>query len=237
MRAAGKLASQLLDYIEPFVVPGVSTLKLNDLCHAYTVDHGATSAPLNYKGFPKSICTSVNHVVCHGIPSENKILQNKDIINIDVTPILNGWHGDTSRTFFVGKAGIKAKRLVEFTYEAMMIGIEQIRPGNHIGDIGHAIQTAAEAKGYGVVRDYSGHGIGQIFHTTPNVLHYGEPGTGDLIEPGMFFTVEPMINTGKAPTKTLDDGWTVVTKDRSLSAQFEHTIVVTDDGYEILTVS
>lgn len=237
MQAAGKLAAQILDYIEPFIVPGVSTLELNDLCHAFTIEHGATSAPLNYRGFPKSICTSVNHVVCHGVPSEKKILKKRDIINIDVTPILNGWHGDTSRTFFVGKPSIKAKKLVEFTYEALMLGIEQVRPGNHVGDIGHAIQLAAEAKGYGIVEDYSGHGIGQIFHTEPNILHFGEAGTGDVFKPGMFFTIEPMINVGKAPTKTLADGWTVVTKDKSLSAQFEHTIVVTDDGYEILTIS
>lgn len=236
MRLAGKLAAETLDYITPHVKPGVTTEQLNTLCHNFITDHGAIPAPLNYKGFPKSICTSINHVICHGIPGEKK-LKTGDIINIDVTVILNGWYGDSSRMFYAGQPSIKAKRLVETTYHAMMLGIEQVKPGNTLGDIGHAIQTYAEAQGYSVVRDYCGHGIGQIFHGEPNVMHFGKPNTGIILEEGMFFTIEPMINTGNYQTKLLKDKWTVVTRDRSLSAQFEHTLGVTKDGYEIFTLS
>ncbi len=236
MRKAGKLAAQTLDYIAPYVKPGVSTEELDKLCHDFIIKHQAIPAPLNYKGFPKSICTSVNHVICHGIPG-NKKLKNGDIINIDVTVIVDGWHGDTSRMYFVGEPPIKAKKLVDVTYHAMLAGIEQVKPGNSLGDIGAAIQNIAEAEGYSVVRDFCGHGIGQTFHDAPNVLHYGTAGEGDILKEGMFFTIEPMINIGKYHTKTLSDGWTVVTKDKSLSAQFEHTIGVTKDGYEIFTLS
>jgi methionyl aminopeptidase len=237
MRKAGRLAAEVLDFITPHVQPGVATEELDKLCHDYIVGHGAIPAPLNYKGFPKSICTSINHVVCHGIPSEKK-LEEGDIVNIDVTVILDGWHGDTSRMYFAGeKIPLKAKLLVDATYEAMMRGIEAVRPGATLGDIGHAIQTYAEGKRFSVVRDFCGHGIGKVFHTPPSVLHYGEAGAGPQLKPGMFFTIEPMINAGKWQTKILDDGWTAVTKDRSLSAQFEHTLAVTDTGYEIFTLS
>jgi methionyl aminopeptidase len=237
MRKAGKLAAQTLDYIEPFVQPGITTDALNTLCHNFVNDHGAISAPLNYRGFPKSICTSVNHVVCHGIPSDKK-LQEGDIINIDVTPILDGWYGDSNRTFPVGKISIKAKRLMDTTYECLMRGIEVVKPGATLGDIGHAIQTLAENRGYSVVREFCGHGIGRIFHDPHiTVLHYGQPGHGLRLEEGMFFTIEPMINAGKAGVMVLNDGWTAITKDRSLSAQFEHTLGVTKDGFEIFTVS
>ena len=197
---------------------------------------GAIPAPLNYKGFPKSICTSVNHVVCHGIPG-NKILNNGDIINIDITVILNGWHGDTSRMFIIGKESIKSKKLVEVTYQSMWEGIKKVKPGNTLGDIGHAIQKYAESYGYSVVKDFCGHGIGQVFHCAPNILHYGELGKGMKLKEGMFFTIEPMINIGKADIKILDDGWTAVTKDKKLSAQYEHTIGVTKNGYEVFTIS
>ena len=237
MRVAGKLASEVLDMIEEHVKPGVTTNYLNDLCHDMIISRGAIPAPLNYHGFPKSVCTSVNHVICHGIPDDRK-LKDGDIVNIDVTVIVDGWHGDTNRTFFCGKPSIMAKRLTQVTYDAMMLGIDQIKPGATLGDIGHAIQKHAESFGYSVVRDYCGHGIGRVFHDEPNVLHFGKKGTGLVLEEGMFFTVEPMVNVGK-PDTILDqkDGWTVRTRDKSLSAQFEHTIGVTSDGFEIFTIS
>ena len=234
MRKAGKLASDVLDFITPSVKEGISTLQLDTLCHEFIIKNNAIPAPLNYKGFPKSICTSVNHVICHGIPGK-KILKNGDIINIDITVILDGWHGDTSRMFIVGKPKIKAKKLVDITFKCMWEGINQIKPGNTTGDIGNAIQSYAESNGYSVVRDFCGHGIGKKFHTAPNILHYGHPGTGTTLEEGMFFTVEPMINIGKKEVHILDDGWTAVTKDKSLSAQFEHTVGVTKKGYEVFT--
>ena len=237
IRVAGKLAAETLDFITEYVNPGVTTDHLYSLCHDFITERGAIPAPLNYKGFPKSICTSINHVVCHGIPSE-KVLKNGDIINIDVTVIVDGWHGDTSRMYYVGEVAVKPKRLIQVTYDAMMIGIEKVKPGAHIGDIGHAIQTYAEKHNYSVVRDYTGHGIGRIFHDEPTILHYGKPGTGPVLEEGMFFTVEPMINAGKYDTiLSKFDDWTVTTRDKSLSAQFEHTIGVTKDGAEILTLS
>jgi len=237
MRKVGSLAASVLDYVTDFVKPGVSTEYLNDLCHNYIIKHNSIPAPLNYKGFPKSICTSVNHVVCHGIPGE-KILKNEDIINIDVTVILDGWYGDTSRMYHVGDPGIKQKKLVGVTYEAMMRGIEIVAPGVRLGDIGHAIQSYAESHGYSVVRDYCGHGIGRVFHGEPSILHYGRPNTGEVLREGMFFTVEPMINIGHYSTiLSKIDGWTVATRDKSLSAQFEHSIGVTKKGYEIFTLS
>ncbi len=236
MRKAGKLAAEVLDFITPHVQKGIATEELDKLCHDFTVAHGAIPAPLNYRGFPKSVCTSVNHVVCHGIPGPKKLYEG-DIINIDVTVIVDGWHGDTSRMFYVGEPGVKAKRLVEVTYEAMMRGIEEVRPGATLGDIGYAIQSFAEKKGYSVVRDFCGHGIGKQFQTEPQVLHYGRPKTGEILEEGMFMTIEPMINIGSYEVKVLQDGWTAVTKDKSLSAQFEHTIGITADGYEIFTLS
>ena len=237
MRKAGKLAAQVLDFITQYVAPGVSTNFLNDLCHNYIIERKAIPAPLDYKGFPKSICTSVNHVVCHGIPNDRP-LKNGDIINIDVTVILDGWHGDTSRMFYVGEVPIKAKRLVQVTYDAMMLGIEQVKPGATTGDIGHAIQKYVEKHNYSVVREYTGHGVGKIFHDEPTILHYGCPGTGDVLEEGMFFTVEPMVNVGRYETILSKlDGWTVTTRDKSLSAQFEHTIGVGKDGFEIFTLS
>lgn len=238
MRVAGKLASEILDYITPFVQVGVSTNYLNDLCHQKIIENNAIPAPLNYRGFPKSICTSINHVVCHGIPSERE-LKNGDIVNIDVTVIVDGWHGDTSRMYFVGDAvPIKAKKLTQITYECMMLGIEQVRAGAYLGDIGFAIQNHAEKHGFSVVRDYCGHGIGKIFHAEPSVLHYGKKNSGIKLEEGMFFTVEPMINAGTFETLlSKHDGWTVTTRDKSLSAQFEHTIGVTQDGCEIFTMS
>ena len=237
MRRAGRLAAETLDFITPRVEPGVTTGELDRLCHDYILEHGATPAPLNYKGFPKSICTSVNHVVCHGIPNERKRLMKGDVINIDVTVILDGWHGDTSRMFFVGPPSVKARKLVEITYEAMMRGIEAVRPGATLGDIGAAIQSHAEGNRFSVVRDFCGHGLGRVFHTAPSVLHYGRPGTGVVLREGMFFTIEPMINAGRQEVKILDDGWTAVTRDKSLSAQFEHSIGVTAEGYEIFTLS
>lgn len=236
MRAAGRLAAETLDYITPYVVPGVTTDRLNQLCHDYIVQHGAIPAPLNYRGFPKSICTSVNHVVCHGIPGAKKLVTG-DILNIDVTVIVDGWHGDTSRMYYVGDVGIKGRRLVEATYEAMMAGIRVIKPGATLGDIGHAIQQVAEGYKFSVVRDFCGHGLGQVFHDEPNVLHYGKPGEGLALKAGMFFTVEPMINTGGWATKILPDGWTAVTRDHGLSAQFEHSLGVTETGVEIFTES
>ncbi|MEQ8654372.1 MAG: type I methionyl aminopeptidase [Kiloniellales bacterium] len=237
MRKAGQLAAETLDFITPSVRPGVTTEELDRLCHDYILEHGAVPAPLGYRGFPKSICTSINHVVCHGIPSPQKRLNKGDIINIDVTVILDGWHGDTSRMFFVGPPKVKAKRLVDATYEAMWRGIKAVRPGARLGDIGHAIQSYAEGLGFSVVRDFCGHGLGEIFHTAPSVLHYGRPGTGIELQPGMFFTIEPMINVGRPEVLILKDDWTAVTRDRSLSAQFEHSLAVTEEGYEVFTLS
>ena len=236
MRRAGRLAAEVLDALTPMVAPGVATDALDRFCHDYIVARGAVPAPLGYRGFPKSICTSVNHVVCHGIPGAKR-LRRGDVLNVDVTVILDGWHGDTSRMFHVGAPGVKARRLVDITYDAMMRGIAAARPGARLGDVGHAIQSHAEAARCSVVRDFCGHGIGRIFHDAPNVLHYGTPGTGLELRPGMFFTVEPMINLGTWEVKLLKDGWTAVTKDRSLSAQFEHTVGVTEAGPEIFTLS
>lgn len=237
MRKAGKLAAETLDFITEYVEPGVTTNRLNDLCHEFIIKNGAIPAPLNYRGFPKSICTSINHVVCHGIPSDKK-LKKGDIVNIDVTVILDGWHGDTSRMYYVGDVPIKAKRLVQVTYDAMMLGIEKVKPGVHLSDIGNIIQTYAEKHNYSVVRDYTGHGIGRIFHDEPSVLHYGKPGKGPILQEGMFFTIEPMINIGKYDTiLSKFDNWTVTTRDKSLSAQFEHTVGVTKNGVEIFTAS
>ena len=236
MRAAGRLAAECLDMITEHVVPGATTGELNRICHEFTLDRGATPAPLGYRGFPKSICTSVNHVVCHGIPGD-KVLRDGDIVNIDVTPIVDGWHGDSSRMYPVGGIGVRAQRLIDVTHEALMRGISAVKPGATLGDIGHAIQTYVESKRYSVVRDFCGHGLGRIFHTAPSVLHYGRPGEGVALREGMFFTIEPMVNAGRAETKILSDGWTAVTKDRSLSAQFEHSVAVTGDGCEIFTLS
>ena len=237
MREAGKLAAEALDFITDYVRPEVTTNYLNDLCHEFIISRSGIAAPLNYKGFPKSICTSVNHVVCHGIPSDKNLKQG-DIVNIDVTVILDGWHGDTSRMFYVGEVAIKPKRLIQVTYEAMMIGIEMVKPGIKLGDIGHAIQKHVEKHNYSVVRDYTGHGIGRIFHGEPTILHYGKADTGLTLKEGMFFTIEPMVNAGSYETilSKIDD-WTVTTRDKSLSAQFEHTIGVTSSGFEIFTSS
>lgn len=241
MRIAGRLAADVLDMITDYVKPGVTTGELNDICHRYITEvQDAIPAPLNYRGggpvpFPKSICTSLNHVICHGIPSDRK-LRNGDALNIDITVIKDGWHGDTSRMFLVGKPKLQAERLSKICHEAMMRGIHQIAPGKHLGDIGHAIQTYVEANRCSVVREYCGHGIGQGFHEDPQVVHFGKPGTGLMLEPGMTFTVEPMVNAGKRHTKLLPDGWTVVTKDHSLSTQWEHTVLVTETGFEILTL-
>lgn len=236
MRKAGQLAAQVLDYITPHVQPGVTTGALNDLCHAYILDHGAIPAPLNYKGFPKSICTSVNHVICHGIPGDKR-LKDGDSLNIDVTVILDGWHGDTSRMFFVGRPKRLAERLCQVTYDCLWRGIEQVKPGNRVGDIGHAIQTYAEENRFSVVRDFCGHGLGRVFHDEPSITHVGRPNTGAELKPGMFFTIEPMINAGRNEGKILSDGWTAVTRDKSLSMQFEHSLAVTETGYEIFTQS
>lgn len=236
MRIAGKLAADVLEMIAPYVVPGVTTDELNKICHDYIVDvQNAIPAPLNYHGFPKSICTSVNQQVCHGIPSEKK-LKSGDIVNIDITIIKDDYHGDTSKMFCVGDVSPHAKRLIKITQESMFLGIEQVKPGATLGDIGHAIQKYAEANRYSVVREFCGHGIGKKFHEEPQVLHYGKRGEGEVLEEGMIFTIEPMLNLGKRHVKVLADGWTAVTKDRSLSAQWEHTILVTNDGYEILTL-
>ena len=237
MRNSGALAAKILDQLKDLIQPGISTEKINNFCHNMIIENGAIPAPLGYKGFPKSICTSVNHVVCHGIPSENKILQNGDIINVDITVILNGWHGDSSRMFVAGKINKKAELLLKTTYECLMKGIEISKPGNYLGDIGHEIQKHAESKNYSVVRDFCGHGIGKLFHTPPSILHYGNCGEGSELKPGMFFTIEPMINLGEYYIKILKDGWTAVTKDRSLSAQFEHTVGITKNGNEIFTLS
>jgi methionyl aminopeptidase len=242
MRVAGKLASEVLDFITPHVRPGVTTGRLDDLCHDYiTRVQQAIPAPLNYappghRPYTKSICTSVNHQVCHGVPGD-KVLRSGDIVNIDITVIKDGWHGDTSRMFYVGEPSVQAKRLCEVTYECMWKGIGAVRPGATLGDIGHAVQRHAEASGYSVVREFCGHGIGRRFHEEPQILHYGRPGQGLKLEEGMSFTVEPMINAGKRDIRQLADGWTIVTADHSLSAQWEHTVLVTAEGYEILTVS
>ncbi len=235
MRVAGQLAAEVLRMIRPHVQPGVTTGELDRICHEYiTEQQQAIPAPLNYRGFPKSICTSVNHVICHGIPGD-KVLRDGDIVNIDVTVIKNGWHGDTSKMFQVGKPTVKGQRISDIAYQSMVTGIELVRPGAQLGDIGAAIQKYAEGHGCSVVREYCGHGIGRVFHEDPQVLHYGREGTGEVLVPGMVFTIEPMINIGRKETRLLPDGWTVVTRDRSLSAQWEHTIAVTEDGYDVLT--
>ena len=242
MRVAGKLASEVLDFVTPFIKPNITTEEIDKICHDYMVNEQKTiPAPLNYappghSPYPKSVCTSVNHQICHGIPGP-KSLKKGDVINIDITVIKDGYHGDTSRMFYVGEPSIQAKRLCDITYQSMWLGINAVRPGAHIGDIGNAIQTYAESNGYSVVREFCGHGIGLVFHEEPQVLHYGQIGSGIELKPGMIFTIEPMINAGKRDIKMLPDGWTVVTKDRSLSAQWEHTILVTDSSYEVLTVS
>lgn len=236
MRATSKLASQTLEFIGEYVVPGVSTEKLDKLCHEYIMDHGAYPAPLNYHGFPKSICTSKNEVICHGIPSKKDIIKDGDILNIDVTTKLNGFHGDTNKTFFVGEVKPEIKKLVDVTYECMWEGIRQVKPGNRIGDIGGAISKLAAEHNYGVVEEYCGHGIGREFHEEPQVVHSAESGTGAVMKKGMTFTIEPMINLGSRHCLLLDDDWTVITKDRKWSAQFEHTILVTETGYEVLTL-
>ncbi|HMM44855.1 MAG TPA: type I methionyl aminopeptidase [Candidatus Macondimonas sp.] len=236
MRVAGRLAAQVLEMIGPYVRPGVTTERLDRICHDYIVgEQRAIPAPLDYNGFPRSICTSVNHVVCHGIPGP-KVLKSGDIVNIDITVIKDGFHGDTSAMFLVGEASVLAQRLVRVTREALFIGINMVRPGVRLGDLGAAIQTYVEREGFSVVREYCGHGIGRVFHEDPQVLHYGTPGTGLVLEPGMCFTIEPMVNAGKRHVKLLPDGWTVVTKDHSLSAQWEHTLLVTETGHEILTL-
>lgn len=236
MRVAGRLAAQVLEMIGPYVRPGVTTERLDRICHDYIVgEQRAIPAPLDYNGFPRSICTSVNHVVCHGIPG-TKVLKSGDIVNIDITVIKDGFHGDTSAMFLVGEASVLAQRLVRVTREALFVGINMVRPGVRLGDLGAAIQTYVEREGFSVVREYCGHGIGRVFHEDPQVLHYGTPGTGLVLEPGMCFTIEPMVNAGKRHVKLLPDGWTVVTKDHSLSAQWEHTLLVTETGHEILTL-
>ena len=242
MRIAGRLGSEVLDYITPFVVHGVTTDALDKLCHDYIVNvQQAIPAPLNYAPdghtpYPKSICTSVNHVICHGVPGD-KVLKNGDTVNIDITVIKDGYHGDTSRMFHVGEVSIQAKRLSELTYKAMWLGIAQVRPDATLGDIGYAIQSFAEKNGFSIVREFCGHGIGTKFHTEPQILHYGRPGQGLKLKAGMIFTIEPMINAGKRDIKQMPDGWTIVTKDRSLSAQWEHTILVTETGFEVMTLS
>jgi len=236
LRNAGKISSQCLDFISDKIKPGVKTQEIDNLCVNFLKKHNAVSAPLFYRGFPKSICTSVNHVVCHGIPSE-KILNEGDIVNVDITSFFDGFHGDTSRTFCVGKVSVKAKNLVETTKEALERSIKILKPGIFLGDIGFEIQNFVEKNGYSVVRDFCGHGVGKNFHEEPNILHYGKKGTGPKLEEGMVFTIEPMINAGKYETKLLNDGWTAVTKDKSLSAQFEHTVGITNNGYEIFTLS
>jgi methionyl aminopeptidase len=236
MRRAGRLAAEVLDMITPHVVPGVATATLDRLCHDFILDHGATPAPLHYRGYPKSICTSINHVVCHGIPDERK-LQDGDILNIDVTVILDGWHGDSSRMYFAGTPPLKGRRLCQVTFEALWRGIAAVRPGATLGDLGHAIQRYAEGERCAVVRDYCGHGIGRVFHDAPSILHYGEPGQGMALQAGMIFTIEPMINLGTFEVKLKRDGWTVITRDRQLSAQFEHTVGVTPEGCEVFTLS
>ena len=236
MRAAGRLAAETLDMIGPHVRPGVTTAALDQLCHDFILGRGAVPAPLNYRGFPKSICTSINHVVCHGIPGERRLIEG-DVLNIDVTVVLDGWHGDSSRMYAAGQPSTRAVRLLEVTHEAMMRGIAAVRPGATLGDLGHAIQVFVEANRFSVVRDFCGHGIGRRFHEAPNILHFGRPGEGPVLRAGMFFTIEPMVNAGRSEVKVLDDGWTAVTRDRSLSAQFEHMVGVTEEGCEVFTHS
>ena len=236
MRIAGKLAAQCLDMITDHIKPGITTDKIDKLCYDYIKDNGGYSAPLNYRGFEKSLCTSLNHVICHGIPSERELEEN-DILNIDVTAIVDGYYGDTSRMFSVGEISVKAKNLIDATYESLMNAIQILRPGIKLGDIGYEIQSLVEPRGFTVVRDFCGHGISNTFHEPPNVLHYGKKNTGPELQPGMTFTIEPMINSGKYDAKVLNDGWTAVTKDKSLSAQFEHTVGITENGYEIFTES
>ena len=239
MRAAGKLAAEVLDYIAPFVKPGVTTLKLNDLCETFIRDHGAIPAPLNYRGYPKATCISINHVICHGIPSD-RMLAEQDMLNIDITVILHGWYGDTSRMYYAdeSKVPLKAKKLCDVTYECLMAGIAAVKPGAHLGDIGAAIEKIAHEARYSVVEDFCGHGIGKVFHDPAlSVLHYGRVGTGPELLPGMFFTIEPMINAGRKETHVLQDGWTAVTRDKSLSAQYEHMLGVTETGCEVFTLS
>jgi len=236
MRKAGRLAAEILDELAPLVKPGVTTGEIDDMVRRLTMEGGAVPATLGYRGYAHSCCTSINNVICHGIPGD-KVLKDGDIVNIDVTPLLDGWHGDTSRMYLVGDVPLKARRLVEVTYECLMIGIEQARPGKRLGDIGAAIQKHAEGNRYGVVREFCGHGLGRLFHDAPEVIHAARAGTGPELKPGMFFTIEPMINLGKPGVKMLDDGWTAVTRDRSLSAQFEHSIGITEDGCEIFTLS
>ena len=236
MRVAGKLAAQCLDMITDHIKPGITTDKIDKLCYEYIKDNGGYSAPLNYRGFEKSLCTSLNHVICHGIPSERE-LEDNDILNIDVTAIVDGYYGDTSRMFSVGEISVKAKNLIDATYESLMNAIQILKPGIKLGDIGYEIQSLVEPRGFSVVRDFCGHGISNTFHEPPNVLHYGKKNTGPELQPGMTFTIEPMINSGKYDAKVLNDGWTAVTKDKSLSAQFEHTLGITENGYEIFTES
>ncbi|BCI69828.1 methionine aminopeptidase, type I [Sphingomonas sp. S17] len=236
MHKAGRLAAETLDMLVPHMVPGVSTAEINRLVHDFIVEHGGVPATLGYRGYAHSTCVSINHVVCHGIPSD-KALKSGDIVNVDVTPIVDGWHGDTSRMYLIGDVPLKARKLVEVTYECLMLGIEQAKPGNHMGDVANAIQRHAEKHRYGVVRDFCGHGLGLLFHDAPEVVHVGRPGTGPELKPGMIFTIEPMINIGRPDVKLLDDGWTAVTRDRSLSAQFEHSIGITEEGCEIFTLS
>jgi methionyl aminopeptidase len=236
MRAAGRLAAECLDMITPHVRPGVTTGELDRLCHDFIVAHNAQPAPLNYRGFPKSVCISINHVVCHGIPGDRRLVDG-DILNIDVTTILDGWHGDTSRMYVAGTPSTKARMLMQVTYEALMRGVAAVKPGGTLGDVGYAIQTYVEANRFSVVRDFCGHGIGRTFHAPPNVLHFGRRGEGPELRPGMFLTIEPMVNAGRPEVKVLDDGWTAVTRDRSLSAQFEHMIGVSEDGCEVFTIS
>lgn len=236
MHKAGRLAAETLDMLVPHMVPGVTTAEINRLVHDFIVERGGVPATLGYRGYAHSTCVSINHVVCHGIPSD-KSLKSGDIVNVDVTPIVDGWHGDTSRMYLIGDVPLKARKLVEVTYECLMLGIEQAKPGNHMGDVANAIQRHAEKHRYGVVRDFCGHGLGLLFHDAPEVVHAGRPGTGPELKPGMIFTIEPMINIGRPDVKLLDDGWTAVTRDRSLSAQFEHSIGITEDGCEIFTLS
>jgi methionyl aminopeptidase len=236
MRRAGRLAAETLDMIEPHVRPGVTTGQLDKLCEEFIAAHGAIAAPLNYRGYPKSVCISINHVVCHGIPGERR-LEPGDVLNIDVTVVLDGWHGDSSRMYCAGTPSTRARNLIDVTYESLLRGVAAVRPGATLGDVGHAIQSFVEAHRFSVVRDFCGHGIGRRFHEPPNVLHFGRPGEGPTLRPGMFFTVEPMVNAGRPEVKVLDDGWTAVTRDRSLSAQFEHMVGVTQDGVEIFTLS
>ena len=236
MRKAGRLVAETLDMLVPHMVPGVSTGEIDQLVYDFVTARGSVPATLGYRGYTHSSCISINHVVCHGIPGD-KTLKSGDIVNVDVTPVVDGWHGDSSRMYLIGDVPLKARRLVEVTYECLMLGIEQARPGNHMGDVAHAIQKHAEGHRYGVVRDFCGHGVGQLFHDAPEVVHVGRPGTGPELRPGMIFTIEPMINIGRPDVKLLDDGWTAVTRDRSLSAQFEQSIGITEDGCEIFTLS